>query len=353
MNKPVKIGGQFIGKGYPPFVVAEMSGNHNQSLKIALQIVEAAAMAGVDAIKLQTYTADTITIDGDSGDFFIDDPESLWKGQSLYKLYQKAYTPWDWHEPIFNRCRELGVIAFSTPFDETAVDFLESLAAPAYKIASFENNHLPLIKKAALTGKPLIISTGMATDSEIKEAVDTARESGCHDIILLKCTSTYPATPENTNLLTMPDMKKRFRVNTGISDHTLSIGVSVAAVALGAVMIEKHLTLARSQGGVDSAFSLEPVEMKLLVDEAKKAWQALGKVNYGPVDEEKPSLRFRRSVYVVQDIEKGQEFTPENIRIIRPGLGMHPRYYEDALGQKASCNIKKGTPLNRDLISNN
>jgi N-acetylneuraminate synthase len=351
VNKTIKINEHLFGEGYPPFIVAEMSGNHNQSLESAFKIVEAAAMAGAHAVKLQTYTADTITIDADSGDFFIDDPESLWKGQSLYKLYQQAYTPWEWHGPIFKRCRELGVIAFSTPFDETAVDFLESLNVPAYKIASFENNHLPLIKKVALTGKPIIISTGMATDAEIQEAIDTARENGCRDIILLKCTSTYPATPENTNLMTIPDMRDRFRVNVGISDHTLSIGVSIAAVALGAVMIEKHLTVSRLEGGVDAAFSLEPREMKSLVEEAGKSWQALGQVHYGPVDEEKPSLRFRRSIYTSRDINKGQTFTPENIKVIRPGLGMHPRYYEETLGKKAVCNIKKGMPLNHDLIS--
>ncbi|MCX5811472.1 MAG: pseudaminic acid synthase [Proteobacteria bacterium] len=350
MNKPIKINEHLIGSQYPPFIVAEMSGNHNQSLESAFKIVEAAAMAGVHAVKLQTYTADTITIDADSSDFFIDDPESLWKGQSLYKLYQQAYTPWEWHGPIFKRCQELGIIAFSTPFDETAVDFLESLNVPAYKIASFENNHLPLIKKVASTGKPLIISTGMATDIEIQEAIQTAQNAGCRDIILLKCTSTYPATPENTNLMTIPDMKERFRVHVGISDHTLSIGVSIAAVALGAVIIEKHLTVARLEGGVDAAFSLEPMEMKSLVEETEKAWQALGRVHYGPVDEEKPSLRFRRSIYIVKNIKKGQKFTSENIRIIRPGLGMHPRYYEETLGQKAACNIKKGMPLNREFI---
>jgi len=345
MNNPITIGDQLIGKGYPPFIVAEMSGNHNQSLDRALEIVEAAAKAGANAVKLQTYTAETLTIDAKGEDFFIHDPGSLWKGQYLYDLYRQAYTPWEWHEAIFKRCRELGIMAFSTPFDETAVDFLENLNAPAYKIASFENIHLPLIRKAASTGKPIIISTGMATGDEIQEALDTAREAGCRDIILLKCTSTYPATPENTNLMTIPDMRERFQVPVGISDHTLSIGVSIAAVALGAVMIEKHLTTARSEGGVDAAFSLEPDEMRCLVEEARRSWQALGAIHYGPVDEEKRSLRFRRSIYIVKDIKKGERFTKENIRIIRPGLGMHPRYYEEALGKTAACDIRKGMPL--------
>lgn len=350
MNNPIKINEHSIGLGHPPFIVAEMSGNHNQSLDRALEIVEAAAKAGADAVKLQTYTADTLTIDARGEDFFIHDPENLWKGQYLYDLYQQAYTPWEWHEAIFKRCSELGIAAFSTPFDETAVDFLESLNAPAYKIASFENIHLPLIRKAASTGKPVIISTGMATGAEVQEALDTAREGGCRDIILLKCTSTYPATPENTNLMTIPDMRERFQVHVGISDHTLSIGVSIAAVALGAVMIEKHLTTARSEGGVDAAFSLEPDEMRHLVDEARRSWQALGTVHYGPVDEEKRSLRFRCSVYIVKDIKKGERFTKENIRIIRPGFGMHPRYYEGALGKTAVCDIGKGTPLSPDHI---
>jgi N-acetylneuraminate synthase len=350
LNHPIKIGDQFLGRGYPPFIVAEMSGNHNHSLERALSIVGAAARAGVNAVKLQTYTADTLTIDANGEGFLINDPESLWRGQSLYKLYREAYTPWEWHEEIIRKCRELGLIAFSTPFDETAVDFLESLNVPAYKIASFENNHLPLIRKVALTGKPIIISTGMSTDAEIQEAIHTAQEAGCRDIVLLKCTSTYPATPKNSNLITIPDMRERFHVPVGISDHTLSIGISIAAVALGAVMIEKHLTLSRSEKGVDASFSLEPEEMKLLVEETKKSWQALGTIHYGPVDEEKPSLRFRRSIYVVKDIKKGEEFTSENIRVIRPGFGMHPRYYENALGKQASCDIQRGTPLNNEHI---
>ena len=340
-----EINSKKIGVGNPPFIIAEMSGNHNQSLDMALAIVEAAAKAGVHAVKLQTYTADTITIDCDSGAFYIDDPDSLWKGKSLYKLYQQAYTPWEWHEPIFNRCRELGLIAFSTPFDETAVDFLEDMNVPAYKIASFENNHIPLIRKAAATGKPLIISTGMARIAELDEAVNAARESGCKDIVLLKCTSTYPAEPIDANLRTIPHLRQLFGVEVGLSDHTLGIGVSTVSVAMGAVVIEKHFTLSRADEGVDSAFSLEPDEMKLLVEETFKAWQAIGKVHYGATGKEEASIVYRRSIYVVADIRKGEEFDTKNILVIRPGDGLAPKYYEVILGRKAVCDIKRGTPM--------
>jgi pseudaminic acid synthase len=339
-----------IGPGFPPFIIAEMSGNHNQSLDRALAIVEAAAKSGAHALKLQTYTADTLTIDESGNDFSIDDPKSLWKGQSLYKLYQQAYTPWEWHEPIFKRCRELGLIAFSTPFDETAVDFLEELHVPAYKIASFENNHLPLIRKAASTGKSLIISTGMATIAELDEAVKAAREAGCKDIILLKCTSTYPATPKDTNLLTIPHMRELFDCEVGLSDHTIGIGVAVASVALGAAVIEKHFTLSRDDGGVDAAFSMEPDELEMLVEETFKAWQSLGSVTYGPTERERDSVRFRRSIYVVEDIREGEEITTKNLRIIRPGNGLPPKFYDILLGKRASCNIKRGTPMNWGFI---
>lgn len=351
MNKTIKVANRLIGLDYPPFIIAEMSGNHNQSLNRALAIVEAAAKAGVHAIKLQTYTADTLTIDLEKGEFFISDNDSLWKGQSLYKLYQQAYTPWEWHKPIFEKCRELGLIAFSTPFDETAVDFLEELDVPAYKIASFENNHLPLIRKAASTGKPLIISTGMATIAELDEAVRTARDAGCNDIILLKCTSTYPATPEDSNLLTIPHLRQLFDVKVGLSDHTMGIGVAVASVALGATVIEKHFTISRADGGVDSAFSMEPDEMKMLVEETYKAWQSLGKINYGPTEKEKASIRFRRSIYAVKDICKDEEFTSENIRVIRPGNGLSPKYYDVILNKKSFCDIKRGTPISWELLS--
>lgn len=346
----IKITDREIGKNHPPLIVAEMSGNHNQSLERALAIVESAAKAGVHAIKLQTYTADTMTIDIEEDEFYISDPKSLWKGMSLYKLYQQAYTPWQWHEPIFKRCKELGLIAFSTPFDETAVDFLESLNVPAYKIASFENNHLPLIRKAASTKKPLIISTGMATVAELDEAVRTAKEAGCNDIILLKCTSTYPASPEDTNLLTIPHMRELFQCQVGLSDHTLGIGVAIASIALGATVIEKHFTISRAEGGVDSAFSMEPEEMKMLVDETYKAWQALGKISYDKTEKESASAVFRRSIYAVEDIKQDEEFTANNIKIIRPGYGLSPKYYNVILGKKASCFIKKGTPLQWHLF---
>jgi len=346
----IKIADKEIGECHPPFIIAEMSGNHNQSLERALAIVEAAAKVGVNAIKLQTYTADTLTIDVEDDEFYINDPNSLWKGQSLYKLYQQAYTPWEWHGPIFEKCRELGLIAFSTPFDETAVDFLESLNVPVYKIASFENNHLPLIRKAASTGKPLIISTGMAIIAELDEAVRTARDNGCQEIVLLKCTSNYPTIPKDSNILTIPHLRKLFQCEVGLSDHTLGIGVAVASVALGATMIEKHFTLSRADGGVDAAFSLEPDEMKMLVEETQNAWQSIGKINYGITDKEKASIRFRRSIYAAKDIDCGEKFTKNNIQIIRPGYGLKPKYYEILLSKKALKDIKKGTPISWDLI---
>lgn len=333
-----------------PFVIAEMSGNHNQSLEQAIKIVEAAATVGVHALKIQTYTADTMTIDISNDDFFISDTTSLWKGKSLYKLYQEAYTPWEWHKPIFDRCRELGIIGFSTPFDETAVDFLESLNVPCYKIASFEMTDLQLIKKVARTGKPMIISTGMATAGEIEETVQTARSNGCGDIVLLKCTSSYPASPENSNILTIPHMKQLFNCEVGISDHTLGIGVAVASVALGATVIEKHFTLARADGGVDAAFSLEPAEMKELVKEATSASQALGQVYYGPTEKEKASLKFRRSLYITQDMKAGDKLTPDNLKSIRPGYGLPTKYYDMILGKKVSQTVKRGTPMNWDLL---
>ncbi|GGK34147.1 pseudaminic acid synthase [Caldalkalibacillus thermarum] len=346
----INLGGKLVGTGHPPFIIAEMSGNHNQSLERALEIVEAAAKAGAHALKLQTYTADTMTLNLEHGDFYIDDPNSLWKGQSLYKLYQQAYTPWEWHKPIFDRCRELGLIPFSTPFDESAVDFLEELDVPFYKIASFENNDIPLIKKVAATGKPMIISTGMATVAELDETVRTAREAGCKDIILLKCTSTYPASPENSNIITIPHMRQLFNCEVGLSDHTLGVGVAVASVALGATVIEKHFTLSRADGGVDAEFSLEPHEMKMLVEETKRAWEALGRVKYGPTKQEQASMKFRRSLYVAQDMKAGEVFTKENLRVIRPGYGLPPKYYDQLLGKRVKKDVKKGTPVGWDLI---
>ena len=339
-----------IGHNHPPFIIAEMSGNHNQSLDRALSIVEAAAKSGAHAVKLQTYTADTMTLDIAEREFFINDPDSLWKGKSLYDLYKEAYTPWEWHKPIFDRCRELGLIYMSTPFDDTAVDFLEELNVPCYKIASFENTDILLIRKVAATGKPMIISTGMATIAELDEAVRTAREAGCRDLILLKCTSSYPATPENTNILTIPHMTKLFDCQVGLSDHTMGIGAAVASVALGAIMIEKHFTLSRADGGVDSAFSVEPDEMRALVAETKRAWQALGKVSYGPTEKEKKSLIFRRSLYIVKDMKKDDILTKENLRAIRPGLGLPPKYYDMLLGNRVNRDVKRGTALSWELV---
>ncbi|QAY67770.1 pseudaminic acid synthase [Paenibacillus protaetiae] len=344
------IGGRLIGADHPPFIIAEMSGNHNQSLERALEIVEAAARSGAHALKLQTYTAKTMTLDIHEGDFYIEDPSSLWKGSSLYDLYEEAHTPWEWHEPIFKRCKELGLLAFSTPFDETAVDFLESLDVPCYKVASFENTDIPLIRKIASTGKPIIISTGMASVAELEETVKAAREAGCPHICLLKCTSTYPATPESTNLLTIPHLKEMFNVEVGLSDHTMGVGVSVASVVLGASVIEKHFTLSRADGGVDSAFSMEPHEMKALVEETERAWQAIGKVSYGPTEKEKPSLKFRRSLYVSENIREGETFTYENVRAIRPGFGLPPKHLDQIIGKQAKRDIKKGTPVSWDLL---
>lgn len=348
--KSIQVKEKEISKGNKPFIIAEMSGNHNQSLERALEIVEAAAKTGADALKIQTYTADTMTLNVENPEFKIDDKESLWDGQNLYKLYEQAHTPWEWHKPIFDRARELGMIPFSTPFDETAVDFLEELNVELYKIASFENTDIPLIKKVAATGKPMIISTGMATVAELYETVRTAREAGCKDLILLKCTSTYPATPDNTNISTIPHMRDLFNVQVGLSDHTMGTGVAVASVALGATVIEKHFTLSRADGGVDAAFSMEPDEMAALVEETERAWQAMGNITYGATEKEKASLKFRRSIYVAKDIVEGEEFTKENIRVIRPGYGLEPKYYERVLGGKASKSLKAGTPLDWEML---
>jgi pseudaminic acid synthase len=351
MNASCRIAARPIGRGASPFIIAEMSGNHNQSLERALAIVDAAGQAGAHALKLQTYTADTITLDVRRGEFAINDRESLWNGKNLHELYKQAYTPWEWHGPIMQRARERGMVCFSSPFDESAVDFLESLNVPAYKIASFENNHLPLIRKVASTGKPMIISTGMASVAELDEAVTTARRAGCRDLILLKCTSTYPATPENTNVLTIPHLRQLFDCEVGLSDHTMGLGVAVAAVALGATVVEKHFTLARSDGGVDSAFSLEPAELASLVTETERAWQSLGAVRYGPTAAEEKSLMFRRSVYIAEDMRSGDVLTSKNLRVVRPGKGLHPRYYEQLLGRRVLRDVEKGTPADWAFIS--
>lgn len=324
-----------------------MSGNHNQSLKRALSIVEAAAVAGADAIKLQTYTAETMTL---KGVVKIEDKNSLWYGEELYSLYEKAHTPWEWHKPIFDKATELGIMAFSSPFDATAVDFLEKLNAPIYKIASFENTDHPLLKKVASTGKPVIMSTGVSKLSDIAESVEILRTNGCKDLTVLKCTSTYPASPEKTNIKTIPHLQKLFNCKVGLSDHTLGIGVAVASVALGATVIEKHFTLSRADGGVDSAFSLEPQELKALCEETKRAFLSLGEVQYGIQDVEKNSKVFKRSIYVAKDIKEGEVFTSTNIRVLRPGHGLEPKYYEKLIGTIAKNDLKRGTPLKLEDI---
>lgn len=333
-----------------PFIIAEMSGNHNQSLERALAIVDSAAEAGVDAVKIQTYTAETMTLAIDKGEFFISDKDSLWKGESLYQLYEKAHTPWKWHAPIFERCKERGIMGFSTPFDDTAVDFLEKLGVPCYKIASFENVDLPLIKKVAKTGKPIIASTGMTTVAELDDLVRTARENGCEDLTLLKCTSSYPASPDGTNLRTIPHMKELFGCSVGLSDHTLGIGVAVASVVLGAAVIEKHFTLSRADGGVDAAFSLEPAEMAQLVRECRSAALAMGEVRYEMAEQEKKSLQFRRSLYIAEDMKEGDVFNEKNLRRIRPGHGLSPKYYDTILGRKVKCDVQRGTALSWNLV---
>jgi pseudaminic acid synthase len=346
----MRIGERPIGTDSRPYVIAEMSGNHNQSLDRALAIVDAAAATGADAIKLQTYTADTMTLDVRAPGFVIEDPKSLWHGRQLYELYQEASTPWEWHAPIMRRAQEHGMHCFSTPFDDSAIAFLESLDVPAYKIASFENTDLPLIRKVAATGKPLIVSTGTATLAEIDETVRTAREAGCTQLVLLKCTSTYPASPLNTNVLTIPHLRAMFGCEVGLSDHTMGVGAAVASVAHGASVIEKHFTLRRSDGGVDSTFSLEPEEMKLLVLEAERAWQSLGSIAYGPTEAERPSLAFRRSIYIAEDVRAGEVLTQQNLRCVRPGHGLAPKYYDLLLGRRINRDVQKGTPMDWSLL---
>lgn len=350
MAQEIGIGGRPVGPGHAPFIIAEMSGNHNQSLERALAIVDAVAQAGAHAIKLQTYTADTITIDVREREFFIADDKMLWKGSSLYELYQRAHTPWEWHKPIMERAAQRGLVCFSSAFDETAVDFLEELGVPAYKIASFENVHLPLIRKAAATGKPLIISSGMASVAELHEAVQAAREAGCRDLVLLKCTSSYPADPRSSNLASIPHMRSTFGCQIGLSDHTMGIGAAIASVALGATVIEKHVTLLRADGGVDSAFSMEPVELAQLVEESRTAWQTVGEVFLGPTPAELPALKFRRSLYICEDLQAGDELTARSLRAIRPGLGLAPKFIDALLGKRVNRAVKRGTPASWDLI---
>lgn len=346
----MKILDRTIGPSHRPYLIAEMSGNHNQSLERALDIVNSAAEHGADAIKLQTYTAETMTLNVRMPGFVIDDPKSPWAGRQLYELYEEAHTPWEWHGPIMARAAALGMHCFSTPFDASAVEFLESLSVPAYKIASFENTDLPLLRRVAATGKPMIISTGMATAGEIDEAVSAVREAGCRDLVLLKCTSTYPATAENTNIATIAHIRNLFNCEVGLSDHTLGCGVAVAATALGATVIEKHFTLCRADGGVDSAFSMEPHELRQLRDETERAWQAVGEVRYGPTESEIKSLNFRRSLYIAQDVKAGETLTKENMRSVRPGFGLSAAYFDKVLGLKVRHDAACGTPVTWDLL---
>lgn len=346
----MKIANRSISLKSRPFIIAEMSGNHNQSLERALQLVDAAAKAGADALKLQTFTPETMTLDLDENEFTISDPKSLWRGQSIFSLYEMAQTPWDWHKEIFEYANKLGMLAFSSPFDESAIDFLESLNVPCYKIASFENTDIPLIRRAAATGKPLIISTGMATLAELDDSVRAARLAGCTQLALLKCTSTYPESPENSNVMTIPHMREMFNCEVGLSDHTMGLGAAVAAVSHGASLVEKHLTLDRKDGGIDSAFSLEPEEFKALTTETERAWLALGRVSYGPTIAEIRAVSRRRSIYIVKDIEAGAILNHDNLRCIRPGLGLPPKHLDTLIGKKVKRGAKRGTPVSWDLI---
>lgn len=346
----MKIAGRPVGLDAPPFIIAELSGNHNGSLDRALAIVDAAAATGAHALKIQTYTADTMTLDIREREFVITDPKSPWAGRSLYDLYEEAHTPWDWHAPIFERARRLGMIPFSTPFDFSAVDFLETLDAPCYKIASFENTDLPLIRKVAATGKPIIVSTGMATLGEIDGLVRAAREAGCRDLVLLKCTSSYPASPVNSNIRTIPALREAFGCEVGLSDHTLGVGVAVASVALGATVIEKHFTLSRADGGVDAAFSLEPAEMRALTDETLRAWQGLGSVSFGAGEAESGSKVFRRSLYFVRDLPAGATVTAADVRAIRPGHGLPPSAADLVVGSTLREPVTRGMPVRWDVL---
>lgn len=341
--KQIKIAGRVIGDNCKPYIIAEMSGNHNGDINRAKELISAAKIAGADAVKLQTYTADTITIDHSGPEFFVS--SGLWAGKTLYELYAEASTPWGWHAELFQYAKDLGITIFSSPFDSTAVDFLESLNTPAYKIASFELIDLALVRKVASTGKPLILSTGNASLAEIQEAVDAARESGATELVLLHCTSGYPTPPEEANIATMASLSSNFDCIVGLSDHTMGVGVSIAAVTLGAAVIEKHFTLARSDGGPDSAFSLEKDELAELVSSCRDAHTCIGKVNYVSTASELKTKVHRRSLYVVKDICAGEMLTAENIRSIRPGAGLKPKYYEEILGRKAAVDLPRGTPL--------
>ena len=348
MNKIITINGRNIGSKYSPYVIAEMSANHNGDITNAYKIIDMAKASGADALKMQTYTADTLTIDSDLPDFQL--TEGLWAGRTLYQLYQEAYTPWDWHKPLFDYARKIGITMFSSPFDTTAVDLLEDLNTPAYKIASFEAIDLPLIKYVANTGKPMIISTGMADADEIQEAIDAAREGGCKELAILHCVSGYPAPSEDYNLRTLVDMQQRYGLVTGLSDHTLDNTTAITSVALGASIIEKHVTLDRDGGGPDDSFSLEPSELEALCLDTKTAWKALGEVDYGRKSSELENVKFRRSLYFVKDMKVGEVITEKTVRSVRPGYGLAPKYYEQVLGQKVEMDVKKGTPVDWNLI---
>lgn len=348
-NTPtISIAGRRIAADAPPYVIAELSANHNGKLDTAMKIIEEAKKAGADAVKLQTYTADTITLNSDAEEFQI--RGGLWDGKTLYQLYQEAHMPWEWHKPLFEHARKLGITIFSSPFDNTAVDLLEDLNAPAYKIASFEAVDLPLIKYVARTGKPMIISTGMADAEEIQEAIDAAREGGCKELAILHCVSGYPAPAEDYNLRTIPDMIERFGLVTGLSDHTLDNTTAIASVAMGASIIEKHFTLDRSGGGPDDSFSLEPAELMALCRDSKTAWAALGKVDYGRKSSEQGNVKFRRSLYFVKDLKAGDVITADAVRSVRPGFGMAPKYLESIVGKRTSTNVSQNQPVTPDAI---
>jgi pseudaminic acid synthase len=348
MSKFIQIDGRMIGQQYSPYIIAEMSANHNGSIENAMKLIEIAKKTGADAVKMQTYRPDTITIDCDSEDFQI--KGGLWDGLTLYKLYESAYTPWEWHKPLFEHARKLGITIFSSPFDYTAVDLLEDLNAPAYKIASFEAIDLPLIKYVAKTGKPMIISTGMANIEEINEAVEAAYQGGCKSLAILHCVSGYPALASEYNLKTIPDMISRFGLVTGLSDHTLDNTTSIASIALGASIIEKHFTLSRQGGGPDDSFSLEPKELADLCAGCKTAWSAMGSINYAKKASEAGSTKYRRSLYFVADLKAGEKISADNIKSIRPGMGLAPKYYDSVIGKKVLIDVTRGTPVQLDQL---
>jgi len=346
----MKINNILIGKKNAPFIIGEISSNHNQSLETMMNMLELSKKIGLKVIKIQTYKHNTITLNSNRKEFIIDKEHKLWGGKRLYDLYKQAHTPWEWHKIIFDKCKRLGLTCFSSPFDESAVDLLEKLNAPAYKIASFEITHIPLLKKVGKTKKPVILSTGMATKKEIIEAIETLKEAGCKNFAILKCTSTYPAKPRDSNIITIPEMIKEFKCNVGISDHTPGIGVSIAAISLGATIIEKHITLSKDSDAVDSKFSLDFKEFKNLIIESKRAWNSIGKISYGPTKNEKSSIINRRSIYVTKNLKKGDKITKNNIKVVRPNLGEKPKYYDYFIGKKVKKNFIKNTPIKKENV---